>query len=628
MPGVRLKTRMPGASALSTQPSRAVSYRLIPDGAPGHRSSDAKPRQRLRRAERGKSGISGNQVNMKKFGLSFLNVFLLTFMLLIFGPAEIFFANATEFEFVYGEFAGYLAVAAVGAAAVAGGLLTVLPEGLYRLVMSLIFGVSAAGYLQVMLLNRKLDLLGLNPEGYQVETGAAAGNLCVWLLVLAGVIALAYVRKEIWKGLVKYGAAFLLCVQAVALVSLLVTAREDAYHHEAQEWHLTGEEQYVVSARENVILIILDYFSNQDLLEVQAAYPDVMDCLHDFTYYNNTDCNYYGTFPSVTHMLTGKEVDASIPVNDWFYKVWTDPDTVSFYEQLREKDYVVHLYSPDTHHLCGTNDAEIFRTCFSNVTDSPRKVDVFYKLLFKTMTKMSCYRMMPELLKNVFYTEGSEYADIITYEDDIIHHNNADFYRGLLDTGLTADRDSNYFIIQHLLGTHEYTTTADCMQSPGSTLEDTAKGCMVMVEEYLNQLKQVGAYDNSTIIVTSDHGDMVDSQVIFYIKEPGVTREAAAETNAPISLCELRPTIARAAGLDSARFGRTIYDFAENEQRERQVWVRDSDIRYTIVQNYAEDRIGYANIYKVYKYTGDYDDLLLQIEQEQYDVVQMVDSFF
>lgn len=327
-------------------------------------------------------------------------------------------------------------------------------------------------------------------------------------------------------------------------------------------------------------------------------------------------------------MLTGKKVDASIPVNDWFYNVWTDSDTISFYEKLREKDYVVNVYSPDTHHLCGTNDVEIFNTCFSNVTNSSRTADVFYKLLFKTMTKMSCYRMAPEMLKNAFYTAGSEYADIITYEDDVIWHNNADFYSGLLEQGLTVDKGANYFIVQHLLGTHEYTTTADCVQSPKTTLEDTVRGCMVMVEEYLNQLKQLGVYDDSTIIITADHGDMVDSQVIFYIKEPGANRERAAETNAPISLHELRPTLAQAAGLDPSLFGQTIYEFSENQQREREVWVRDSDTRYTIVQNYAEDRIGYANIYKVYKYTGDYGDLLQQIEQEQYDVVQMVDSFF
>lgn len=565
---------------------------------------------------------------MKKFALSFLNTFLLTFMLLIFGPAEIFFANVSQFEFVYGEFAGYLALAAAAAALVVSLLLTVLPDVLYRVVMSVIFGISLAGYLQIMFLNKQLDLLGLNPEGYQVGKGAAVGNLCIWILVIAAVMVLALVKKEIWRKAVKYASAFLLCIQAVALVSLLVTARDEAYHHKTQEWHLSGEDQYVVSAKENVILIILDYFSNQSLLTVQSQYPDVMDCLHDFTYYNNTDCNYYGTFPSITHMLTGKKVDASIPVNEWCSNVWTDPDTLSFYEKLREENYVINLYTPDTHHICGTNDPEILSACFSNVTDSAREADVFYKRLFKTMTKMSCYRMMPEILKNAFYTDGSEYADIITYKENVINHNNSDFYRDLSEKRLTVDERSNYFIIQHLLGTHEYTTTPECTQTYNGTLEDTVRGCMVMVEEYLNQLREIDAYDNSTIIITADHGDMVDSQVIFYIKEPGEQHEEARETNAPISLHELRPTIAQAAGMDASLFGQTIYEFSENEQRQREVWVRDSDTRYTIVQNYAEDRIGYANIYKVYRYTGDYSDLLRQIEQNQYDVVQMVDSFF
>lgn len=565
---------------------------------------------------------------MKKYGLTFLNVFLLAFMVLIFGPAEIFFANVTQFEFVYGEFAGYLAVAAVAGALMISVVVAFLPDKLYRVIMSLVFGISLAGYLQVMFLNGQLDLLGLNPEGYQVGAGVAVGNLCIWLLVIAVVMILAFVKKEIWKNIVKYAAAFLLCIQTVALVSLLVTAKDEAYHRESQAWHLSGEDQYVVSAKDNVILLILDYFSNEDLKEVESEYPGLMDALHDFTYYNNTDCNYYGTFPSIIHMLTGKMVDASIPVNDWCRNVWTDPDTISFYEMLRDKDYVINLYTPDTHHLCGTNEVEIFQPCFSNMTNAPRKADVFYKLLFKSITKMSCYRMTPEILKNVFYTDGSEYAGIITYAEDVILHSNADFYSGLLEQGLTTDHKSNYFTIQHLLGTHEYTTTAECTQSPKTTLTDTARGCMVMVEEYLNQLKELGVYDDATIIITSDHGDMVDSQVIFYIKQPGEQHEEIRETNAPISLHELRPTIAQAAGLDASLFGQTIYEFSENQEREREVWVRDTDINYPLTRNYAEDRIGYANIYKVYRYTGAYGDLLEKIEQNQYDVVEMKDSFF
>ena len=65
---------------------------------------------------------------LKKIGTAFLVSFLFTFMLLIFGPAEIFFANVTEFEFVYGEFAGYMAAFAVIGAVILTVLISFLPD--------------------------------------------------------------------------------------------------------------------------------------------------------------------------------------------------------------------------------------------------------------------------------------------------------------------------------------------------------------------------------------------------------------------------------------------------------------------------------------------------------------------
>lgn len=40
-----------------------------------------------------------------------------------------------------------------------------------------------------------------------------------------------------------------------------------------------------------------------------------------------------------------------------------------------------------------------------------------------------------------------------------------------------------------------------------------------MLEAYLNELKTLGVYDDSTIIITSDHGDVEYPQIIFFIKE-------------------------------------------------------------------------------------------------------------
>ena len=132
----------------------------------------------------------------KKIGMAFLASFLFAFMLLIFGPAEIFFANVTEFGFVYGEFAGYFAAAALVGTIFMTAVLAVLPDKLHRILLSILFGVDVASYLQVMFMNKHLNLLGENPEGYQLETGRAVGNLLIWILVIALVTVLAFWKKE------------------------------------------------------------------------------------------------------------------------------------------------------------------------------------------------------------------------------------------------------------------------------------------------------------------------------------------------------------------------------------------------------------------------------------------------
>lgn len=567
---------------------------------------------------------------LKKVALTFLLNFLFTFMLLIFGPSEIFFANVTEFDFVYGEFAGYMAVFAVAGAVILTAIIAFLPDKIHRVLLSIVFGVSLAGYLQVMFLNKNLDLLGVNPEGYKVAAGQAAGNLIIWLIVIALVLVLAFLKKDIWKSLVTYLSAFLLCIQLVALVSLLLTAKEEAYEYPAAEgqWHLSGEDQYMVSADKNVIVIILDYFSNQYLEPLETAYPGATDFLHDFTYYSNADCTYFGTFPSLPHMLTGNEVDTSCTINEWCEQIWYSEKTENFYNMLKDNSYVANIYSPDTNILCGLNDVEMLNGKLSNMANSAQEIDIFYKLLFKTMGKMSAYRMFPDIMKPYFYANIDEYSDIVAVKDNKILHNNYEFYQGLQEKGLTADKESNYFIVQHLMGPHLYTTDVNGYYKENSTLEETAKGCMVIVEEYLNQLKELGVYDDATVIITADHGGPYDSQVIFYMKEAGETHEESPVTNAPISFKEFLPTIAEAVGVDYTEFGQSVHEFDEGELRERTVWLRMYDGNYPLVPCYTGDKNGESNVYYGYTYTGDIDDLLKQTETGPSIIEQVVDSYF
>ena len=163
---------------------------------------------------------------LNKAGRACLIGFLFCFMLLIFGPAEIYFANVSEFQFIYQEFGMYMVLMAVGITLLAAIIGMLLPDRLYRIYISIIFGMSIAGYIQIMFLNKHLDLLGVNPEGYKVKTIPAIANLVIWGLILILICVLAFWKYVIWKKLTLYLSVCLLLIQGAAYVSLLVNAKE------------------------------------------------------------------------------------------------------------------------------------------------------------------------------------------------------------------------------------------------------------------------------------------------------------------------------------------------------------------------------------------------------------------
>ena len=554
----------------------------------------------------------------KKILLSFIVSFLLGFMLLIFGPAEIFFANVAEFDFLYGEFAGYMAAIFIAVLLLLTALLSLLPQKIHNIALSVLLSVSVAGYLQVMFLNKNLDLLGVNPDGYHVPAGQWVTNLIIWLVVLAGVIVLAVRKNEIWKKVTLYLAILLIGMQAVAMVSLLATAPKDAYERAKGSDRLWGKDQYTVSSNENIIVFVLDYFSSLYLQQMLEVYPDGADCLHDFTYYSNADCTYYGTFPSLAHMLTGCEVDTTVPVEEWCRNIWNNESTVEFYQELQASNYKANVYTTDSYVLTAANGCEILKDRISNITNEPLEVQVDTGLLLKTLMKMSCYRMAPDVLKQQFYTNVSEYSLIVKDMGEGILQTNSDFYAKLQEKGLQADDTANYFILQHLIGTHEFNTDENGNYQEKTSVEETARGCMTIVEGYLNELKRLGVYDNSTIIITADHGGdwKEDLQVIYYVKQPGETHETSPVTNAPVSHCDLLPTIAQMAGLNYTKYGNSINDFSQDEQRERTLWVR------TLDPNYPEE------VYYCYTYTGDILALITQIDAGPTEIKEMYEPFY
>ncbi|MBQ1945642.1 MAG: hypothetical protein II343_01820, partial [Clostridia bacterium] len=160
-----------------------------------------------------------------------------------------------------------------------------------------------------------------------------------------------------------------------------------------------------------------------------------------------------------------------------------------------------------------------------------------------------------------------------------------------------------------------------------STLEECAAGYMLMVTEYINQLKALDLYDDATIIITSDHGDKENSmQVLYFIKEPHVTREEMAVNSAPVSHKEFIGTILHNIGAEYP-YGQTIYDFTEDDERERTVMRNFIDTDYPAVPKYMSTANGTHTVMYAYTYEGNRKALRKQIRRGPTEILPLTESF-
>lgn len=559
----------------------------------------------------------------------FLILFLPLFTFGVFGPSEIFFGNYNELGFVYGEFGWTFLIAAIIISVLAAVLLFFLPNIIQKIIIAVLWGFSIAGYIQTMFLNKGLDQIGVSAEGYTADSSKIIFNILFWGIILCAAAIFIFVCKKNWKKVVLLTSAILLGIQLTGYISLFITADKTAFSYPEDELCLSGAEQYTLSSNENIILFVLDNFSNSFLDTALETYPDVTSSLNDFTYYNNADCNYWGTYPSLPHLLTGNELDVSLSVNDWLKECWTNDVTSNYFSMLKSHNYKVNLYTPITDLLTGTQSLDLLHEKIDNVTPKSSTIQIDYKKLYQTMLQMSCYRFLPEYFKPGFDVNNEQYATIVSYPENELQYSNPNYYNGLLENGISLDNSSNFFTIQHLNGTHEFINDVNCQYDrENATCETTVKGIFTMINAYLEQLKTLGIYDNSTIIITADHGSEARSQVVFFIKERNETHDAMQITSAPITLDDLVPTIIQLLGEDHTEFGTSIHDYTPDQQRERTVYMRAYDETYPAVKRFDNVTEGGANVYHVYTYTGTRDNLNYMYDYYQYTTIPMTDSYF
>lgn len=552
----------------------------------------------------------------KKFILVFAPVFLFFYMFLIHSPIEFFIINNSEFDFVFGDFAyKYITLALLGSVLISA-LFASLAGKICDVLTCAVLGLNLGMYIQLNFMNNSLGLLDGTEK--KVDVTGNYINILIWIILFILPFIL-YIFIKNWRKVIVFVCGTLCLMQITSIVTLIVQSPNSVFERKTKQYYLAANEQYTVSADNNIIILVIDAYSNSYINEFFEKYPEVKDVVKDFTYYSNTDCHYEGSVFSINYIASGTEWNPSISIDKWCSTAWKNEKNRNFYSRLNEKNYVFNIYTNQIDYL--SNDAkEDMIGKVANIVEMEYNYQINDEVMFDLFTSASIYRFVPMLFKEQCQFTATDYGPAYVLYcksnnsiDTNVRHDNAEFYQDLMNKRLKTNNSHNYYILQHLAGVHgPYNVNEDCQEVPESTLLETERGCWRYIEEYINQLKELGVYDNSTIIITADHGEhheYNDAQPIFFVKSINESHNEYVETNAPISFTDLMPTILYLSGADYSDFGTTIYEHSEDEQRERTLFVRMYDTELPDVPKRDSPTKSKLNCFYKYVYTGDIEDL-------------------
>lgn len=516
----------------------------------------------------------------KRLLTAFLANLFLAFTLIVYTPSEMFLNSLSDFSFSFGSAVGVLAVFAIIYLIVSVGITSLLRGKVFDAVVSAVFAFTLCCYIQGNFLNGSLSILNGEAVDWTLQTKTAVLGLILWAVIFSVPFILRYFSRGVWENVIRFASFLHIIMQAVALVTLLVSTDFSA---ETSTKYLSKEDLYSVSDKNNVIVLLTDYFDNDYLDMMLDDDPDAFEELRGFTRYTNFTSVYKQTMPTIPYLFTASDWRLQTSAFGFAHAAFEES---IFLDEVAETGAKIDLYSKT-----GYLSEKGISYAYNCTEDTPQ---ISYTGLIKSMMNYVMYRDLPVALKAPFwfYTDDISNASVKKNEDSDDSNSymidDVAFYDGLKKNGVTVSEyeyASNFKFI-HLMGGHSpYVMNENGEASNDATALAQYKGCFKIIYEYLDDLKASGAYDNSTIIIMSDHGVVyvqdeltVAPTPILFIKPAGADADSELKYSAaPVSQADFHATVLKALGADESvysEYGRTFFDTSEDEDRERYFYFR------------------------------------------------------
>ena len=510
------------------------------------------------------------------------------------GPYDIFFNNIDEFLFSAMDFALWNIVYTLVLIGAVCGILLPLRGRWFDVSYAILFAVTIMLFVQGNYLNGNMSSLAGDGVGETVSAlGPIIVNGVVWLLVASGCVTAILLLKQSyreWIGTV--GCIAMVMVIGMQLIPLFVSALSiETPEKEELEWEesfLTYENLTSIAKENNVFYFVVDRFDAsyyEDYAAIQA--PELFEGLDGFTYYSDMISLYPRTFPSMPYLFTGVEHDFTDKRLDYFKDAYSNSD---FLDVMKAEGYKINYYTDDYYAYEDASDMSEYVSNRSSNEVGHRTVKKMN--LSWDMLRISFYRYFPFFAKswvgNISTPTFQKYVEYDSpypkYKTDM-----RDVYTYLQENELHLSDEKKTFSVIHLEGCHQphlYNENFEPAKTSEEQLNPTVgvKQSFKIINMYISKLKELGLYEDATIIISGDHGSLrwSDTTLLndpsksgafltaFFFKPSGSSGTPLAVSTAPLAQADVIPSIIQSEGIETnIDFGTAISEVSEGDVRER-----------------------------------------------------------
>ena len=491
-------------------------------------------------------------------------------LIVIYIPQSIYFAQREYFADYFFSLIGSALVSGLLLVGVVLIVLAVLPKSLLKFVVAVLLLLSLLLWVHVdffavsygVLDGSDINFSHFNQRGY-IEL-AVYGLAVVFALVFS-----RFVLKQL---------PFLVLLVLIGLVA--VTSIN--IYQEPKDKELVEEidsEFFKYSSDKNVILIVLDTFGSSYFQHIINLTPDITENYKGFVSYTDAISNYPATKGSVPSFLTGE----MIPENIKYRKYLTDYMSPKGLPRLMSNNgYLVSIISVYRWFKDFYPERYIYQPQVSQ-----EGLSAFYGA---QLLDFSLFRVFPHIFKPAIYDGGNWFfsADVAvaTEVPNTFPERGSALMKMMTDNAVVdSENKQPRFKMIHVSIPHpQYVYDKNCNKSQSNQgipvtylMSQQSKCALKLLDDLLDQYKTMGIYDESLIVVTSDHGsrvmsdrsmtgfpsyfEMNTSGIMFMIK--GINQTTPfKQVDTPFSLLKLKEA------LQNEELHSTPYDFLKHENRQ------------------------------------------------------------